>query len=85
MTTAQTDRRGPGRPPVPARSEQEIAELREVEERYQHAYRRSEELRAERNAAVRAAVEAGWTYAQIAEATGLGRTRVGQIAARTEQ
>jgi DNA-directed RNA polymerase specialized sigma24 family protein len=81
MTTAQ---RGPGRPPVPARSEREIAELRDVEDRYQHAFRRSEELREERNAAVRAAVAAGWTYAQIAEATGLGRTRVGQIAAQTE-
>jgi ribosomal protein S27AE len=74
------ERRGRGRPPMPARSGQEIAELREVEERYQQAYRRSEELREERNAAVRAAIEAGWTHAQIAEATGLTRTRVGQIA-----
>jgi hypothetical protein len=69
---------------VPPRSEREMAELHDVEDRYERAYRRSEELRVERNAAVRAAVAAGWTYAQIGEATGLGRARVGQIAARTE-
>jgi cell division protein FtsL len=55
-------------------------ELREAEARYQRAFRRSEELRAERNAAVRQALDAGWTHAQIAQATGLTRSRVGQLA-----
>jgi len=55
-------------------------ELRQAEARYQRAFRRSEELRAERNAAVRAALADSWTHARIAEATGLTRSRVGQIA-----
>jgi hypothetical protein len=33
-----------------------------------------------RNAAVREALREGWTHARIAEATGLTRGRVGQIA-----
>lgn len=36
----------------------------------------------ERNAAVREALAQGWTHAQIAEATGLTRGRVGQLAPR---
>ena len=55
-------------------------ELRKAEARYQRAFRRSETLREERNAALRAAIEEGWTHAQIAEATGLTRSRVGQLA-----
>ena len=55
-------------------------ELRQAEARYQRAFRRSEDVRAERNAAVHAALKDGWTHAQIAEATGLTRSRVGQIA-----
>jgi hypothetical protein len=55
-------------------------ELRKAEARFQRAYRRSEQAREERNAAVRAAIEAGWSHARIAEATGLTRARVGQIA-----
>jgi hypothetical protein len=58
------------------------AELRQAEARYQRASRRSEEAREARNAAVRAALEAGWTHARIAEATGMSRARVGQIALR---
>ena len=57
-------------------------ELRQAEARYQRAFRRSETAREERNAAVRAALEAGWTHARIAAATGLTRGRVGQIAQR---
>jgi hypothetical protein len=56
------------------------AELRKVEARYQRAFRRSEEARGERNRLVREALEAGWTHAQVAEATGLTRGRIGQIA-----
>jgi CRP-like cAMP-binding protein len=55
-------------------------ELRSAEARYQRAFRRSEAEREARNAAVRSAIEDGWTHAQIAEATGLTRARVGQIA-----
>ena len=33
-----------------------------------------------RNAAVRQAIADGWTHAQIANATGLTRSRIGQIA-----
>jgi hypothetical protein len=55
-------------------------ELREAEARYQRAFSRSEAEREKRNAAVRQAIEQGWTHAQIAEATGMTRSRVGQIA-----
>jgi DNA-binding NarL/FixJ family response regulator len=56
------------------------AELRKAEARYQRAYRRSEEAREERNRLVADALANGWTHARIAEATGLTRGRVGQIA-----
>ena len=58
------------------------AELRKAEARYQRAFRRAEEAREERNRLVLDALEAGWTHARIAEATGLTRGRVGQIAMR---
>lgn len=54
--------------------------LKEAEARYQRAYARAEQARVERNAQVQEAIKAGWTHAQIAEATGLTRSRVGQIA-----
>lgn len=60
------------------------AELRKAEARYQRAFRRAEEAREARNAAVRAARAEGWTDARIAEATGLTRSRVGQIAQRPD-
>jgi hypothetical protein len=56
------------------------AELRKAEARYQRAFRRAEEAREARNAAVRAAMAEGWTHARISDATGLTRSRVGQIA-----
>ena len=56
-------------------------ELRKAEARYQRASRRSEEAREDRNRLVREALVAGWTHAQIAEATGLTRGRIGQLAA----
>jgi CRP-like cAMP-binding protein len=55
-------------------------ELRKAEARYQRAFARSEELREARNLLVRQALADGWTHARIAEATGLTRGRVGQIA-----
>ena len=54
--------------------------LRTVELAYRAAFTRSEEFRAKRNAAVHAAIAAGWSHARISEATGLTRARVGQIA-----
>ena len=56
------------------------AELRKAEARYQRAYSRSEQARENRNAAVRQALAEGWSHARIAEATGLTRGRIGQIA-----
>jgi CRP-like cAMP-binding protein len=56
------------------------AELRKAEARYQRAFARSEAAREDRNALVRSALAEGWTHARIAEATGLTRGRVGQIA-----
>lgn len=56
-------------------------ELKKTEARYQRASRRAEDARAARNAAVCAALAAGWTHAKISEATGLTRGRIGQIAA----
>jgi hypothetical protein len=55
-------------------------DLRDAEEYYRRTHRRAEEAREGRNAAVHAALDAGWTHARIAEATGLTRSRVGQIA-----
>lgn len=57
-----------------------IDELRKIEERYQQAARRAEQLREERNAAVAAALEERMTHAEIARATGLSRGRIGQLA-----
>lgn len=55
-------------------------DLQKAEARYQRAHRRAETEREVRNAAVRQAISEGWTHARIAEATGLTRSRVGQIA-----
>ena len=55
-------------------------DLRKAEARYQRAFRRYEPEREARNATVREAIAEGWTHARIAEATGLTRARVGQIA-----
>jgi hypothetical protein len=57
--------------------------LCKAEARYQRASRRAEELRLERNQLVREALAEGWTHARIAEATGLTRGRIGQIAQRS--
>lgn len=56
------------------------SDLREAERAYSTATRRAERLRAERNALVQQALAAGWTHSRIAEATGLTRGRIGQMA-----
>lgn len=57
------------------------AELRNAETAYRWDVRRCEVAREKRNGAVREALADGWTHAAIAEATGLTRGRIGQIAA----
>jgi DNA-binding NarL/FixJ family response regulator len=55
-------------------------ELRKREATYRTASRRYEQAREARNQAVSDAIAEGWTHAQIAAATGLTRSRVGQLA-----
>lgn len=55
-------------------------ELRKIEARYQRASRRAEELRQERNAAIRQHLVDGCTHQWISDATGLSRGRISQIA-----
>lgn len=59
------------------------AELRKAEARHERASRRANQVREERNRAIREALAEGWTHARIAEATGLTRGRVGQLATPT--
>ena len=54
--------------------------LRSAEAAYRAAFARAEQLRDRRNAAVRAAIDAEMTHAEVARATGLTRARVGQLA-----
>lgn len=56
--------------------------LRRAELNYRSAQAETEAARTTRNRMVREAVAAGWTHARIAEATGLTRGRVGQLANR---
>lgn len=60
-------------------------QLRDAEARYRRASKRAEEAREARNAAVCEALAKGWSHARIAEATGLTRSRVGQIALTCEE
>jgi hypothetical protein len=60
-------------------------DLRKAEARYQRASARSEQAREDRNLAVRQALADGMTHAQIADATGLSRGRIGQIAQIREE
>lgn len=55
-------------------------DLRSAEARYQRASSLAEQARTERNEMVRVALTEGWTHAQIAQATGLSRGRIGQLA-----
>lgn len=57
-----------------------VSDLRKVEAAYKAASKRHEEARAARNDLVRRAAEEGWSYEEIADALGLSRSRVGQIA-----
>jgi DNA-directed RNA polymerase specialized sigma24 family protein len=46
---------------------------------YQDAHKATEGLRQERNDLILLALQQGWTHAQLSEATGLSRGRIGQI------
>jgi DNA-binding NarL/FixJ family response regulator len=54
--------------------------LRSAQAAFDAAAARAEARREERNIAVREALAAGLTHAEIARATGLSRGRIGQIA-----
>lgn len=56
------------------------AQLRRAELNCRRTGERLEALRQERNRLVREALEEGWSHGQIADATGLSRGRIGQIA-----
>lgn len=56
-----------------------LDKIKEAEAAYRAAFRRSEKLRAARNEAVRAALAAGISQADIAKATGLTRGRINQL------
>jgi hypothetical protein len=55
-------------------------ELRKAEARYRRAFALSEQARAYRNELIRDALADSWTHAAIAKATGLTRSRIGQMA-----
>ena len=55
-------------------------ELARAEREYQQNYEKSEKARKARNDAILTALAEGWSHAKIAEATGLTRARIGQIA-----
>jgi hypothetical protein len=54
--------------------------LLQAELRYQEAHGRAEGARTARNELIFHALEQGWTHARIAQATGMTRSRIGQIA-----
>jgi len=55
-------------------------ELRQAERRFQRRSALAEQAREQRNDLIRQAIRAGWTHGQVADATGLTRGRVNQIA-----
>lgn len=55
-------------------------ELRKLQRAHERAAVRAEDARQARNAAVREAIAEGWSHEALAHATGLSRSRVGQIA-----
>jgi hypothetical protein len=55
-------------------------QLRKAEAAHRAASLRAEAARENRNRAVLDAIAAGWSHAHISDATGITRSRVGQIA-----
>ena len=60
--------------------ERTLRRLRSTQAAFEAAAGRAEAKREQRNTAVRAALAAGLTHAEIARVTGLSRGRIGQIA-----
>lgn len=58
--------------------------LRDAQRASERDDARASRSRAKRDALVADAVQAGWSHAQIAAATGLTRGRIGQIASRSK-
>lgn len=69
----------------PMTSAQMRKALDDAQHRHEWAQEQAEEYRAARNAIVRQAIDADWTQSQIAEAMGITRGRVGQIANATRE
>lgn len=69
-----------GRPKRVIDNRQHASELRAISKRIRTKQDQLRELEEERNQLVLQAVAEGWTHAQIADETGLTRSRVGQIA-----
>lgn len=68
-----------GMPTIKDPTTERANSLRKSEGLYERSAAKTEELRRARNAMIFDAIDAGWTHAQIAHATGLTRGRVGQI------
>lgn len=62
-----------------------LPELRNLQRRYERAATKAEELREQRNAAVRQHLADGYTHQWISDATGLSRGRISQIAQSRQQ
>ena len=60
-------------------------ELRKLQRAHERAAVKAKAAQEARNAGVREALAEGWTHAAIADATGLTRGRVGQMAQAQEQ
>lgn len=60
-------------------------DLQQAERAYETAVERAALRRANRDALIRRAIAEGWTHAQISDATGLTRGRIGQIALSAER
>ena len=65
--------------------DQKTAEARRLESRYRQAGDAAECAREDRNAWLSQLVVDGWTHAQVAEAFGLSRARVAQLAPKKRQ
>lgn len=68
-----------GRPPKPMPDDGLAEPLRELSQRLQMMHAEVRELEQARTELIRAARDAGWTHAQIAEVSGLSPGRIAQL------
>jgi DNA-directed RNA polymerase specialized sigma24 family protein len=71
-----------GRPPKRVDNPELAKTLRSVSKDIRRRQDALRPIEARRNELVRQALAEGWTHAQIAEATGLQRARIGQLASK---